>query len=121
MSLLTPPSFNLRPRDNDNLPILDIGPAYDDYPRKKPTRKTTHSQIEKRRREKINHTMERLKRLVPACSVPSLRKLDVLVATADYIEELLKNRSQFDAAASLIAIAESPVIQPNRMAISELL
>lgn len=58
--------------------------------RGKPSRKTTHSQIEKRRREKINDTMQRLKHLVPACHVSdsTLRKLDVLTATADYIEEL---------------------------------
>lgn len=57
----------------------------------KPSRKTTHSQIEKRRREKINDTMERLKNLVPACheaDASSLRKLDVLTATADYIEDM---------------------------------
>lgn len=56
----------------------------------KPSRKTTHSQIEKRRREKINDTMQRLKDLVPACHDQDLllRKLDVLTATADYIEEL---------------------------------
>lgn len=49
-----------------------------------------HSQIEKRRREKINDTMHRLKDLVPACHDQDLllRKLDVLTATADYIEEL---------------------------------
>lgn len=59
----------------------------------RPSRKTTHSQIEKRRREKINDTMQRLKDLVPACHSGSdlnLRKLDVLTATADYIEELQK-------------------------------
>lgn len=59
----------------------------------RPSRKTTHSQIEKRRREKINDTMQRLKDLVPACHAASelnLRKLDVLTATADYIEELQK-------------------------------
>lgn len=62
--------------------------------RGKPSRKTTHSQIEKRRREKINDTMQRLKDLVPACHDPdgSLRKLDVLKATADYIEELLATK-----------------------------
>ncbi|BFZ58683.1 Sterol regulatory element-binding protein 2 [Savitreella phatthalungensis] len=58
--------------------------------RPKPSRKTTHSQIEKRRREKINDTMIRLKALVPAChgNEATLRKLDVLQATADYIEVL---------------------------------
>lgn len=58
--------------------------------RGKPSRKTTHSQIEKRRREKINDTMQRLKDLVPAChdADATLRKLDVLTATADYIEVL---------------------------------
>lgn len=56
----------------------------------KPSRRTTHSQIEKRRREKINDTMQRLKDLVPACHVSdaTLRKLDILKATADYIEVL---------------------------------
>ncbi|ORY74611.1 hypothetical protein BCR37DRAFT_395765 [Protomyces lactucae-debilis] len=57
----------------------------------KPSRKTTHSQIEKRRREKINDTMTRLKQLVPAChahGAESLRKLDVLTETAAYIDAL---------------------------------
>ncbi len=52
-------------------------------------RKATHSQIEKRRRERINHTMERLKSQVPACrAADGLHKLDVLQATADYIDYL---------------------------------
>ncbi|CCG81321.1 putative HLH transcription factor [Taphrina deformans PYCC 5710] len=129
--LATPPSsYMLRPKSDETLPELSLGPAKisqlhsqsshtdravpgkDDScspispvsripsaassencappKRGKPSRKTTHSQIEKRRREKINDTMQRLKDLVPACHDPEalLRKLDVLTATADYIEEL---------------------------------
>lgn len=163
-SLATPPSSTyIKAHDPDYLPELELGPssistrkaagATGKSKKGKPSRKTTHSQIEKRRREKINDTMERLKNLVPAChdDPQNLRKLDVLTATADYIEELksmlqlpsprspIEAHSRMsttmsessredhdhvvDAATSLIKIAESPVIGPivNRLSIAELM
>ncbi|KAI9366257.1 hypothetical protein BD770DRAFT_375760 [Pilaira anomala] len=58
-------------------------------------RKTSHSAIEKRRREKMNDKIERLKCLIPSCNsqFPTtiqqpIHKLSVLQAAIDYIGEL---------------------------------
>lgn len=57
--------------------------------------RSSHSMIEKRRREKMNDKIERLKKLIPACTPQfpfsvqqPIQKLSVLQAAIDYIQEL---------------------------------
>ncbi|KAI8359065.1 hypothetical protein EDC96DRAFT_514058 [Choanephora cucurbitarum] len=64
-------------------------------------RKSSHSAIEKRRRERMNDKIEKLKALIPSCTAQfptsvqqPIHKLSVLQAAIDYIQELhdqLKN------------------------------
>ena len=52
-------------------------------------RKETHSQIEKKRREKVANCMKELHRLVPSnASQVYLQKLTILENTVEYIKEL---------------------------------
>lgn len=58
-------------------------------------RRTSHSAIEKRRRERMNDKIDTLKALIPSCTVQfpisvqqPIHKLSVLQAAIDYIEEL---------------------------------
>jgi hypothetical protein len=84
----------------------------------KPSRKTTHSQIEKRRREKINDTMARLKQLVPAChgdNAESLKKLDVLTETANYIDALHMQLRQYQAAAAAASVGEAEATEERNL------
>lgn len=84
--------------------IAPLTTAPDDYklltekvpPRKsKSKRRTSHSAIEKRRRERMNDKIEKLKTLIPSCTSQfpisvhqPIHKLSVLQAAVDYIEEL---------------------------------
>ena len=54
---------------------------------RKESRKISHSVIEKRRREKINTCLSKLKSLVPGCQAfgDSIQKLTILELTVDYI------------------------------------
>ncbi|CEG73082.1 hypothetical protein RMATCC62417_08528 [Rhizopus microsporus] len=58
-------------------------------------RRLSHSAIEKRRRERMNDKIERLKSLIPSCNSPfpttvqqPIHKLSVLQAAIDYINQL---------------------------------
>jgi hypothetical protein len=58
-------------------------------------RRSSHSAVEKRRRERMNDKIERLKSLIPSCTAQfptsvqqPIHKLSVLQAAIDYIEEL---------------------------------
>ncbi|KAI8390374.1 hypothetical protein BD560DRAFT_380762 [Blakeslea trispora] len=58
-------------------------------------RKSTHSAVEKRRRERMNDKIEKLKTLIPSCTAQfpttvqqPIHKLSVLQAAIDYIQEL---------------------------------
>ncbi|CAO3645993.1 unnamed protein product [Mucor fragilis] len=62
---------------------------------KENNRRLSHSAVEKRRREKMNDKIERLKTLIPSCKsrFPTtvqqpIHKLSVLQAAIDYIQEL---------------------------------
>jgi hypothetical protein len=63
---------------------------------KKEARKLAHSDIERKRRLKINHQFDQLKALVPACTQfkaasggdSGLHKLEILQHTVRYIEHL---------------------------------
>lgn len=58
-------------------------------------RRSSHSAVEKRRRERMNDKIERLKSLIPSCTAKfptsvqqPIHKLSVLQAAIDYIQEL---------------------------------
>ncbi|KAI8894391.1 hypothetical protein BC833DRAFT_652126 [Globomyces pollinis-pini] len=58
---------------------------------RKINRKISHSVIEKRRREKTNDCLNKLKLLVPACSLQpnqNIQKLTIMELTVTYIYEL---------------------------------
>ncbi|GAA5795406.1 hypothetical protein EDC94DRAFT_604915 [Helicostylum pulchrum] len=63
--------------------------------RRETARRSSHSAIEKRRREKMNDKIDRLKGLIPSCNAhfptsvqQPIHKLSVLQAAIDYIGEL---------------------------------
>ncbi|KAG2233666.1 hypothetical protein BDF21DRAFT_467634 [Thamnidium elegans] len=63
--------------------------------RREISRRSSHSAIEKRRREKMNDKIDRLKGLIPSCNAhfpttvqQPIHKLSVLQAAIDYIGEL---------------------------------
>ncbi|GAA5810956.1 hypothetical protein MFLAVUS_004384 [Mucor flavus] len=63
--------------------------------RRETARRSSHSAIEKRRREKMNDKIDRLKDLIPSCNAhfpttvqQPIHKLSVLQAAIDYIGEL---------------------------------
>ncbi|KAI8893203.1 hypothetical protein BC833DRAFT_609245 [Globomyces pollinis-pini] len=72
----------------------------DEWESKEALRKSTHSAIEKRRRQKIQQQINLLKQLVPACtSRDDTEKYAILQSTADYIKEvhqLLRNIQKKD-------------------------
>ena len=54
-----------------------------------------HAQIEKRRREKMNHCLDQLRMLVPECKgQDNLQKLDILEMTVNYIKTHLNTSTQ---------------------------
>jgi hypothetical protein len=62
---------------------------------KENSRRTSHSAVEKRRRERMNDKIEKLKLLIPSCNAQfpttvqqPIHKLSVLQAAIDYINEL---------------------------------
>jgi Helix-loop-helix DNA-binding domain len=57
---------------------------------RKDSRKVSHSLIEKRRREKINSCLSKLKSIVPGCAAhgEGIQKLKILEMTVDYILSL---------------------------------
>lgn len=62
---------------------------------KENNRRLSHSAVEKRRREKMNDKIDRLKTLIPSCKAQfptsvqqPIHKLSVLQAAIDYIQEL---------------------------------
>ncbi|KAI8072157.1 uncharacterized protein B0P05DRAFT_549105 [Gilbertella persicaria] len=62
---------------------------------KENSRKSSHSAVEKRRRERMNDKIEKLKTLIPSCTAQfptsvqqPIHKLSVLQAAIDYINEL---------------------------------
>ncbi|KAI8894589.1 Myc-type, basic helix-loop-helix domain-containing protein [Globomyces pollinis-pini] len=72
---------------------------------RKQNRKISHSVIERRRRERTNQCLGKLKDLVPSCSVQpnqNIQKLTIMELTIDYILELqeelriLKNEPAFN-------------------------
>jgi len=66
-------------------------------------RKTTHSAIEKRRRERINDKIAALKLIVPSCAlstVSNMHKLTVLQNTIDYVQELEQTVMRLQASQS---------------------
>ncbi|KAJ3368943.1 hypothetical protein HDU91_000204 [Kappamyces sp. JEL0680] len=68
-----------------------------DYEAKDRRRKQLHSQIEKRRRERMAVCYEKLKALVPGMSPgESLQKLQILEATVLYLEGLAKKEKHCD-------------------------
>jgi hypothetical protein len=75
-------------------------------------RKVSHSAIEKRRRERFNHRINVLKRLIPACHGPkseAIHKLDVLERAIEYIVALKHNLGEdvdMDALEAMVAVDE---------------
>ncbi|KAI0014543.1 hypothetical protein F4780DRAFT_767796 [Xylariomycetidae sp. FL0641] len=51
-------------------------------------RRVAHSDIERRRRSKINEEFEKLKSLVPACAGEDMHKLAILQAATEYVQYL---------------------------------
>ncbi|EGX45027.1 hypothetical protein AOL_s00173g128 [Orbilia oligospora ATCC 24927] len=61
--------------------------------KRKIARKTAHSEIERRRRSKMNDQFAKLKSMVPACKNQDMHKLAILEATTEYLaylEEAIK-------------------------------
>ncbi|EWC48960.1 hypothetical protein DRE_00265 [Drechslerella stenobrocha 248] len=61
--------------------------------KRKIARKTAHSEIERRRRSKMNDQFAKLKEMVPACKNQEMHKLAILEATTEYLaylEEAIK-------------------------------
>lgn len=72
-------------------------------------RKTAHSKIEKRRREKTNATLAALKKLLPDCEKREMAKLgDYYTNIADILEEALKYILKLTDQKQITRIPSSP-------------
>lgn len=72
-------------------------PKSSNHTSKESIRKSSHSAVEKRRRERMNDKIDKLKTLIPSCNAQfpttvqqPIHKLSVLQAAIDYIDELHK-------------------------------
>ncbi|EPS36130.1 hypothetical protein H072_10339 [Dactylellina haptotyla CBS 200.50] len=81
--------------------------------KRKIARKTAHSEIERRRRSKMNDQFAKLKSMVPACKNQDMHKLAILEATTEYLAYLEEAIKVYRNAGSESAINSPPTFSAS--------
>ncbi|KAK6358954.1 hypothetical protein TWF696_000126 [Orbilia brochopaga] len=81
--------------------------------KRKIARKTAHSEIERRRRSKMNDQFAKLKNMVPACKNQDMHKLAILEATTEYLAYLEEAIKVYRNAGSDGAIESPPTFSAS--------
>ncbi|KAF3922504.1 hypothetical protein AA313_de0210059 [Arthrobotrys entomopaga] len=81
--------------------------------KRKIARKTAHSEIERRRRSKMNDQFAKLKSIVPACRNQDMHKLAILEATTEYLAYLEEVIKVYRNAGSESVINSPPTFSPS--------
>ncbi|KAF3913074.1 hypothetical protein ABW21_db0209335 [Orbilia brochopaga] len=81
--------------------------------KRKIARKTAHSEIERRRRSKMNDQFAKLKNMVPACKNQEMHKLAILEATTEYLAYLEEAIKVYRSAGSDTAIDGPPAFSAS--------
>ncbi|KAJ6257255.1 hypothetical protein Dda_8144 [Drechslerella dactyloides] len=87
--------------------------------KRKIARKTAHSEIERRRRSKMNDQFAKLKNMVPACKNQDMHKLAILEATTEYLAYLEEAIKVYRNAGSEGAIDSPPAFSASEHGHSE--
>nr|CAG8569784.1 1565_t:CDS:2 [Entrophospora candida] len=116
---VTPTTNNTSTNSNQNL--INNSPIMQSDQREM-ARKASHSQIERRRRERINDKIMQLRELIPGCSEQeNMHKLSVLQNAIEYIESIKKskfNRYEIPIPKSFLSAGNTTTATTNSNVIS---